>query len=436
MWNERSCCALRRAGRPWLARPPGRWLALAALLIAVGADAAAAGAMREVGALSLGGRVTAMALRPDGRQAAALSDANGGTLSLVDVQPSPVLRTALRWATTSDSAVRYSPDGRWVVANGIDAKLYDALVLADASTGEVAAKVPVQGRKPPALAFSPDGRWLAVSARGQTLTVLDLRASPQGWWARLLAWIHPRPTVTSLQHQLVGAEVSALGFNASGDRLNVHRRGEILELRAPEFAPGKGRNLALMQRDTWATVCGDGVVVEFFGTENPVMVRFGPFFLASPGTGAQALGEAAIALPFERETVQALSVRGTPHAVWCNEAHDRLYALTHVDLVAWDVGERQAPRRSAPFPSLAEVIVPGAQFHDLAGNDWHAALNRVGEISVLSLRTGREIGWVPGDAAAGSNQREATRWVRFTADSRAGLLVTGAEKGTMRFWRP
>jgi len=122
--------------------------------------------------------------------------------------------------------------------------------------------------------------------------------------------------------------------------------------------------------------------------------------------------------------------------VWCNEAHDRLYALTHVDLVAWDVGERQAPRRSAPFPSLAEVIEPGAQFHDLAGNDWHAALNRVGEISVLSLRTGREIGWVPGDAAAGSNQREATRWVRFTADSRAGLLVTGAEKGTMRFWRP
>lgn len=408
-------------------------VAVAALAFITNAAAAGAGAMGEAGALALGGQITAVALRGDGRQAAALTAANGGTLVLVDLQQAPVLRKSLYWASVSESAVGFSPDGRWLVFNGIDSRLYDALALADSSTGEVVAKVPVQGRRPPALAFSPDGRWLAVSTREQSLTVFNLRPPPpQGLMDRLLAWVRPRPSVTMQVHRLGGQEVRALSFNAAGDRLNVHRRGEVIELQAPDFVPATGRALKVLNRDAWVTVCAQGVA-EFLGSENPVLMRHGPAYLALPHVDAGSLGKGAIAMPFDEQTLYSLTIPGELRTSWCDEALGRLYVLTDLQLATWDVGEARAPRRLSAF---AVADPSSSQFPEPSASAWHAAINRRGEISVRSLQTGAEIGWVTADAASGSTQRAAARWLRLAADSRAGLLVTGAENGTLRFWRP
>ena len=65
-------------------------------------------------------------------------------------------------------AVRFSPDGRWLVSAGGDGSLW----LWDAGQAKAAQQLLSQSHPLTSLAFSPDGKWLAAGSLGARLFIL------------------------------------------------------------------------------------------------------------------------------------------------------------------------------------------------------------------------------------------------------------------------
>jgi WD40 repeat protein len=84
------------------------------------------------------------------------------------------LRTPARKVEQPPESLRFSPNGRWLVASGY---LDEADVsLWDVATGREVRRFPVWERPTESLAFSPDGRLLALGGRDGSVLLWDLAA--------------------------------------------------------------------------------------------------------------------------------------------------------------------------------------------------------------------------------------------------------------------
>jgi WD40 repeat protein len=115
-----------------------------------------------------GPTLSAVAVRPDGAQIAALT--HQGQLSVCEVATGRVV-FRLDHTREENRRVAYSPDGRWLAGSARDLK---TVCLWDARTHRLAARLTGHTGPVHALAFSPDGRRLASGGVDRVVRVWDV----------------------------------------------------------------------------------------------------------------------------------------------------------------------------------------------------------------------------------------------------------------------
>ena len=128
-----------------------------------------------------------------------LTDAKEGSLLTLDPRSSQVLRS---------TRLGDSPEGLGLSADGelLAAAVEDdnSVVLVEAASGKVLARIKVDGRNPEHAVFSPDGRWIYVSAEeAEQVDVIDLTKRQQ------------------TGHVAVGKRPRGMAFLADGSRAYV-----------------------------------------------------------------------------------------------------------------------------------------------------------------------------------------------------------------------
>ena len=162
-------------------------------------------------------RIKSIAFTPDGRQLVSASDDK--TIRVWDLASGKTVRTIRGESAPGDagkvSAMALSPDGKWLAAGGPTSD--NEIRLYEFASGKLVALLKGHANVVERLAFSPDGRHLISGSDDKTAIIWDtgslsgagtgIRAGTRGTEPKLLHWLEGHK-----------AEIYAVGFSPDGSR--------------------------------------------------------------------------------------------------------------------------------------------------------------------------------------------------------------------------
>lgn len=262
-----------------------------------------------------------MALTPDHRLLL-IGDTAGNEMLFLN----PVTGDVEKRVTISDPyQFGFSPDGKWLVVNGL---LRNQIDIYDAATMQLAARVPVSGM-PSHLSFSPDSRTAYVSLQSSNSVVaIDIPSGKKAWQSVVgstpagVLWHHGRLLVG-----IMGADFVAVIDPADG---RVERRVHTAKGAHVLFVPPDGRVIYVTNRV-------DGSVVVLDPDTLTEIRRFripgGPDDMDFAPDGkiwvSRRWAQSVAVVDPLTGSFQTIQTGRSPHGIWLN-THDALASTINV----------------------------------------------------------------------------------------------------------
>jgi uncharacterized protein (TIGR03067 family) len=205
-------------------------------------------------ALDCGSAVNAIKYSPDGRTLVA--SCADGRAQLWDVA-SGRLRSTLGGEGRPARVLAVSPDGAWVAVGGeVKGDQSGGVVLFEAGTGREVLKFDLPTKAVRGLAFSPDGKRLALSGDDSRVSVWDVKSGRE---VAALVAAAKEPSVSALAYSPDGK----LLVSAAGPKVRLWDAATGKELRVVDGARGEVESLAFSP---------DGRLLLTAGRDQPVRV--------------------------------------------------------------------------------------------------------------------------------------------------------------------